>query len=325
MHMATHISGGNPSVQRRDSGSPQPTSSPSGGGRGHQKNLDHAGLGSLASRVGAPHHRAVDGAGPSSSGGRRSGDAESSRAPSPRSGSALLGKQFNDKKPLLEWPNGDHSLGKIHHTGDGPVFEIDNRWPDPRTQRKDFEENSRLGRVARALPVAPMADDSDHIQRFAVKLPTVLTDEDFNEQGDLLMRRESQLESGEIPAVSFEELAWVACVAGGTLAGLTPARENLLQELLIRSLDCIAPSCINPQSVNNVRRALAESAGFIELLGNRPPISPSGKTQAVEFSIRSNIEPQPFCSKLSALYEGQYLHFPAYVISSSSHAHALGI
>lgn len=260
------------------------------------------------------------------------------RAPWPQTAHA------DDAKPkaTLVWPDGRRSAGHVRETAEGPVFEIAAAKHDAVLARRGRKQPAGWHHARpRPLPVAAAPGDPTGRQ-FAPRLPTVLSANDFNEDGSLPIGRTyhhrpagddaQPVEACHLASMQAQRLGRLAKVAGGWSEGTSGEHVTALQHLFARSLDAVAPQCADPRSASNVAQALSADGSALWLVDfhSRSARDPSGFTKA-SFDARAfrerlaNLGPQQhWYIWVTAEHDG-FKHRSDQKIAASGHSLGMGI
>lgn len=229
------------------------------------------------------------------------------RAPLPQTTHA------DDAQPraTLVWPDGRRSAGHVRETAEGPVFEIASTKHDAVLAKRGRKQPAGWHHAwPRPLSVAAAPGDPTG-RKFAPRLPTVLTASDFNEDGSLPIGRTchhrpagddaQQVEACLLTSMQAQHLGRLAKVAGGWSEGTSGEHLVVLQHLFGRSLDAVAPQCVDPRSVSHVARALSEGDSALWLVDfhSRSARDPTGFTKA-------SFDAPAFRERLANLGPGQH-------------------
>lgn len=227
------------------------------------------------------------------------------------------GRPSTEGPGTLSWPNGHRSAGEVRRTSSGLVFTVQDGG-DPVLAGRGCGKPGRPQAVF-SIELAVTAGPGDRL--FVPLLPEAISADGLCKPGcSPGPIRHAMCDDGTLVperiSLKRRDLAAIVRVAGGVCERLDWDQQVAAQHLLGRSLEAVAPQCMDPAGVRSVARALAQDHDLVLAFGG---VVPGRETLASASFDRASLH-----RRLAGLRQGECLYVRVMLVNrESAHATAL--
>lgn len=227
------------------------------------------------------------------------------------------GRPSTEGPGTLAWPNGHRSAGEVHRTSSGLVFSVQDGG-DPVLAGRGSGKPGR----PQAGPRIELAVTAGHGERlFVPLLPAAVSADGLCKPGcspDPV--RHAMCDDGTLVperiSLKRSDLAAIVRVAGGVRERLDWDQQVAAQHMLGRSLESVAPQCMDPAGARSVAHALAQDQDLVLAFGG---VVPGRESLASASFDRASLH-----RGLAGLRQGECLYVRVMLVNQeSAHATAL--